>query len=205
MAASKIDICNTALLYLGQQAISSFNDTSERALAVTQIYDSCRRQLLNGHPWNFATKRAVLTQTGTGPVFGYEYRYDLPSDYLRVVRIDQQSDKTFIIQDGYVITDSEECKILYIFDQQVSGKFSAQFDEALSLCIAYKASYKFNQSTSQIQLFKQMYDEALSLARSFDGQEGTSPGLNPNEFLLARSGLANNSVNISGDFEDGEV
>lgn len=205
MAASKIDICNTALLYLGQQAISSVNDTSERAIVITQIYDPTRRQLLYGHPWNFATKRAELTQVTSDPVFGYEYKYAVPSDCLRIIRINKAEYNTYIVQDGYVLTDSEECKIVYVFDLVNSGKFSAQFDEALSLAMAMKASYKFNQSTTQIQLFQSMYQEAISLSRSFDGQEGTSPGLNPNEFLLARSGLANNSTDISGDFEDGEV
>lgn len=205
MAASKIDICNTALLYLGQQAISSVNDTSERAIVIAQTYDITRRQLLVGHPWNFATKRSELNQLSTGPVFGYEYKYAIPNDCLRIVRINKSEYHTYVIQEGYVLSDSEECKIVYIFDQINSGKFSAQFDEALTLAMAMKASYKFNQSTSQIQMFQAMYQEAVSLARSFDGQEGTSPGLNPNEFLLARSGLANTTTDISGDFEDGEV
>jgi len=205
VAASKIDICNTALLYLGQQAITSVNDTSERAIVITKIYDSTRRQLLMGHPWNFSTKRAELTKVTDPPVFGYTYKYAVPSDCLRILRINGSEYDTYVVQDGYILTNSEECKVVYVFDQINSGKFSSQFDEALALSMSTKASYKFNQSTSQIQLFQSMFQEAISLARSFDGQEGTSPGLNPNEFLLARSGLANNSTDISGNFEDGEI
>ena len=205
MAASKIDICNTALLYCGQQAITSVNDTSERAIIITQIYDSTRMQLLYGHPWNFATKRETLTMVGDEPEFGYTYKYAIPSGCLRIIRINKSEYNTYVVQNGYVLTDSEECKIVYVYDQVTSGKFSPQFDEALALKMAVKASYKFNRSTSQTQMFMSMYQEAVALARSFDGQEGTSPGLNPNEFLIARSGLGNMSTDISGDFEDGEV
>lgn len=205
MAASKIEICNTALLYLGQQPIRSFNDTGERAQVVAQVYDFCRRQLLSGHPWNFATKRIKLSQLTADPVFGFTYKYPLPADYLRVLRVKDSENDTYVIQDNHILTNKEECLILYIFDQQLSGKFSPQFDEALALNIACKASFKFNQSTTQIQLFNQMFEQAIALARSFDGQEGTAPGLNPNEFLIARLGLANESTNITGNFEDGEI
>lgn len=205
MSDSKLEICNTALLHLGQQRITSLSDTSERAITVVNVYESTRRTLLASHPWNFAVKRMELSKTNNTPEMTYSYEYPLPSDCLRVLRFNNEETYSYSVENGMVLTDDADLKIVYIFNQTDSSKFSPQFDETLALAIALKCTFKFNTSASHIQVLKALHDEQLALARSSDGQEGTAPGLNPNEFLLGRRGLANTSVDITRNLKDGEI
>lgn len=205
MSDSKLEICNTALLHLGQQRITSISDTSERGITVVNIYESSKRNLLSSHPWNFAKKRMELSKTGNTPEMTYSYEYPIPSDCLRILRFSSEEVYSYSVENGMVLTDDPDLRIVYIFDQTDTSKFSPQFDEALALSIALKVTFKFNTSSSHIQVLKSLYDEQLALARSADAQEGTSPGLNPNEFLLSRRGLANTSVDITRNLKDGEI
>lgn len=64
---TKLQICNKALRLLGLQAITQThldNDSNEQARILNDIYTSVRDEVLKVHPWNFAIKRAELTELG---------------------------------------------------------------------------------------------------------------------------------------------
>ena len=56
-------------------------------LLCIRYYPSARDLTLRAHPWNEAKKRVVIAQTSDEPVFGYDRRYSVPSDSLRVLSV----------------------------------------------------------------------------------------------------------------------
>ncbi len=85
--SSEVDICNDALGVCGDVAnISSINppDTTAQAGHCARFYPRARDQLLEMHPWNFATKRQALALT-TETLSQWQYVYSLPSDCLRAL------------------------------------------------------------------------------------------------------------------------
>ena len=85
--SSEVDICNDALAVVGDAAnVSSISppDTSAQAGHCARFYPMARDQLLEMHPWNFATKRAalsLLSETSNQ----WQYVYALPGDCLRAL------------------------------------------------------------------------------------------------------------------------
>ena len=57
MAASAVEICNKALLQLGEESITLLTDNNKRAEKCNLIYDDIRDSLMSMHPWKFALRR----------------------------------------------------------------------------------------------------------------------------------------------------
>ncbi|KKN01516.1 hypothetical protein LCGC14_1127040 [marine sediment metagenome] len=57
MAASVVEICNKALLELGEESITLLTDNNKRAEKCNLVYDDIRDSLMSMHPWKFALRR----------------------------------------------------------------------------------------------------------------------------------------------------
>ena len=57
MAASDVEICNKALLEIGEESITLLTDNNKRAEKCNLIFDDIRDSLLSMHPWKFALRR----------------------------------------------------------------------------------------------------------------------------------------------------
>lgn len=61
MATDAVAICNSALLKIGTEKITSLSDNTKRAIICNEQYAKIRDQVLRAHPWNFAIKRVTLS------------------------------------------------------------------------------------------------------------------------------------------------
>jgi len=58
--ASDLEICNAALMRLGNEPIASFSDNSKRAKLCLAHYDRIKKDFISKHPWNFSLKKVEL-------------------------------------------------------------------------------------------------------------------------------------------------
>lgn len=67
MAQSALEVSNAALYKLGAVSVTSATgaDTSKEGTVIAARLEPCKRALLRMHPWNFATKRKVITPPAT--------------------------------------------------------------------------------------------------------------------------------------------
>jgi hypothetical protein len=171
MATSEVQICNSALLKLGADRITSMSDDTKSGRACNEQYAKLRDELLGSHPWNFATARVELAQVSTTIPFGFEYAYQLPSDCLRVLEAD--TDYAWKIEGRYLLSDDSAMNIKYITQVTDVSKFSPMFCEALSLRIAADLAFHISNSASLTELMMAAYEKKLREARSYDAQEGS--------------------------------
>ncbi len=86
MSISKEDVASQALARLGEPAISSFEEDSDTAEKVNQLYEPTVLQLLGSHDWHFATQRRTLSEDAAGtPVNEWTRAFLLPT--LRTERV----------------------------------------------------------------------------------------------------------------------
>jgi len=115
MAISWTSICNMALAKIGAKSISNIDtDTTNNAIKCRTIYENTRDALLRGFEWNFAIKRAELTQLSTTPDFDFDYEYTLPTSPYCLRVLNMEDDAAFEIKGRKLETDGNECKIKYI-------------------------------------------------------------------------------------------
>ena len=180
--ASKVDICNRALLLLGQDAIMSINDNSPRARVCFQEFDAALEATLRSYPWPFAVKRAQLARLQLVPKFGYSYYYELPSDNLRIVELSTNSSngvydsgfdsssgyqykKPYQIEDGMIATDADSVNIRYVY-RIPPENLDAQTTEVVSLKLATLLAITLIENQELKQLLLSEHNEALKQARN---------------------------------------
>jgi hypothetical protein len=193
-ASSEAWICNLALTRLGnKQQITSLTQGGTIAPLCNLHYAHCRDTLLRGHYWNFAIKRQALSQDSGTPNHEFAYRYQLPTDCLRVVRTSWEAeffgsgtaiysyptggyDHTFIpyrIENGYLLTDETAVSIEYVAQITDTTKFDDLFVDVLAQRLAAELCPAISDNTALTQRLWQIYAEKLREARTIDGMEGS--------------------------------
>lgn len=196
--ASKTDIGNRALSKLGEARVSNFDNTNnEKARVINDMYEIVRDDLIASFPWNFAIQRAELAEDPTAPIYGFQKKYQVPSDFLALLDIRDRPDYRF--EGSYILTD-EGAPIFIRYIRQITneGDFDAVFTEAFASRLALEACEQITQSNTKKQLLTQEYEANISRAYSNDSIQNPPQELVDDEWLLAReSSVAEVSINFN--------
>jgi hypothetical protein len=147
--ASEVDICNLALSRLGDDAtVASINpaEGSSQAEHCEQFYPIARNSMLQGHDWNFATRRQTLAVLSVDS-FNWQYAYAQPSNNLRIISVLPKSSSPeddgveFELSnttDGteLILSNLEEATARFTVVVTDTTKFSALFIDALGWLLA---------------------------------------------------------------------
>jgi len=83
-----LQVCNLGLSYLKVPTVASITVLTAPQKEVKEIcaqwYALSRQEALRAHPWNFARGTAKLAKSATAPLFGYDSKFPLPTDFLRL-------------------------------------------------------------------------------------------------------------------------
>ena len=81
-AQSAIDVCSRALILIGADPITSFDDGNNEALIASNMYEDVARASLVNTRWRFATNQVVLNRLTAAPTGRFDAAYQLPSGWL---------------------------------------------------------------------------------------------------------------------------
>ena len=188
--ASKVGIANSALRKINNQPIISFTDGGKPANAIVDLYDPLREDLLASHNWSFATKRATLAQTTNTPVSRFDFEYQLPADWLKMVKVSDNEQSLagvdYQIEDGKVLSSAEEIFIVYIANIQDPNLMTASFRETLAFRIAADLGIALGNSMSLSEIMMKRYEKAFRKARSNDTMGDRPPRIRSGSWVTAR-------------------
>lgn len=141
-------ICNAALADVGQrQFIDDLSEPTPQAQVCARLFTSLRNQMLEKAPWRFATRRAVLVDSGESRD-EWGMAYELPADCLRPLRIatlDQQATNDDVpfeleLNDAgtrqLLLTDVTPATLVYVAEVSAVGLWHTLFCEALAAELA---------------------------------------------------------------------
>lgn len=185
MSVSKVSICNSALIKVGAERISSITQDTKSARILNALWDQVRDSVLRAHKWNFATKRVTLSPTSDSPDFGYDYVYDQPNDCLRVLNTFPDS-IDFVVEGRKILTDEETLDVLYICRHESEADWDSCFAEAMAWRLASEIAYNLTESNTLAVNCDKKYREVLAEARSMDGTEGTTEAIVSDDWTMAR-------------------
>lgn len=169
---SAVSICSNALLLLGAQTITGFDDGTDRATLAGNLWETVRDDMLRSHPWNCAVKRTALAADATAPTYDYSYRYLLPADWLRTISIGEYgSESDYRTEGRYILSDDSPLYLRYIYRNTDPSTYDASLVGVLTLAMTARMAYPITSSTSLQQSFMQELQQALRRARAIDGQD----------------------------------
>lgn len=186
--ASAVDICNDALAMLGHApGISALDQGGTTAGLCARFYPASRDELLRGHRWNFATKRAELAASTTAPTWGYDSSYPLPTDCLRVLGIEGHELLPWRVEGrALVCNESSPLNLIYIARIDDPALFDPAFARALAARIAVDLSMPITNNQTMRQAMQQEFKDRLREARGIDAQEASVEVPYADAFIDAR-------------------
>ncbi|PTS84150.1 hypothetical protein DBR00_11500 [Pseudomonas sp. HMWF032] len=187
--ATGVSICSNALLMLGAQTINSLDDPLDRAKICSNLYPTVRDDLLRSHPWNCTIKRVLLAPDADAPAFGYSSKFELPSDFLRVLEVtDNGVFIDYLLEGRSILADSSSLQLRYVYRNEVENTWDAGLVMLLTLAMAAAIAYPITQSASVQANMEQKLSMAKKVARSIDGQEEPAQTLGDERLYGARLG-----------------
>lgn len=186
--ATVISICSNALLRLGQNPISSFNDESDQARLCANLWQSVYDRTLRTHPWNCAIKRVILSAEVAEPEFKFKYKFPLPGDWIRTLSIGIDDKSGDYRQEGNrILSDGTVVYLRYVFRQEID-LIDDSLVEVLTCAMASEMAYPVTQSASMQQVMQDKYMRSMVDARSINAQEVPPIEFGENSLYEARFG-----------------
>ena len=184
--ASTVDICNGALNQLGATTILSLTEDSKNARLCNSRYTQVRDAVFRSHPWNCLQKRVELAQSTTTPPWGYKFKFDLPGDCLRLLRI-LDYDLDHKVEGRKILSNASSMKILYVARITDPNEYDELLRETLSAALGSDIAYGVTSSNPVTQNMYQLFQDKLRDARFVDATEGqnNSPDLGMTDAIEA--------------------
>jgi hypothetical protein len=176
--ASKLSIYKSALRYLGNAAgVASLTEASPARYALDDVWQEAGEYMLAKGLWNFAIRSSEFQHDeDVGPLFGYQYAFSKPTDWVRTVSI--SSDPTFQIgfedyndETDYWYANADPLYIRYISNDNDYGwnigKWREPFAQAFAAYMAFQSALPISADkgnrTDLFNLSKALLTEAKAL------------------------------------------
>lgn len=166
---NKTELVNLALLTVGAKAITDYSESSYNGGLVRQFYPAVKERVLRSHNWNCAMTRQSLAQLADSPIFGYDYQYQLPTDCLRALKLNDGD--SFHVEGRQLVTNALSANLLYIADIE-----AYQMDPLLARAVQYLLAAELaNPLSANIDLARKLEEQyqrwILPKAIHMDGVE----------------------------------
>ena len=176
---SEVSICNQALTWLGQSAITSLDDQNTTAEWMRNNYPFIRDAVLEERMWTFATARAASTSIERD-AWDTSYVHPEPDNWISVFRIYRNSGISTLtsidwrFEDGNILCSESNILLWGLKRVTDTGKFSPLFVQALAARIAADACIPLTENRQlQVDMWG-LYGDKLREAAARDGQQGSN-------------------------------
>jgi len=187
-ANSAIDICSRALILIGAEPITSFDDDTTEALIAGNMYEDIARTNLTSTRWRFASNQAVLNRLSDAPTGRFNSAYQLPENlFVHAVTVNDFAIE-YNIYGSKIFCDASVNDILI-------ADFTYRADEVdwpsyFSVCVEYAMAQVFATALARDQSLANMmqaqYLMLLAKARSTDSQQQTTRKVTTSRFITNR-------------------
>lgn len=181
---SAIQMASNALILLGHPPISDFSEPGAGARSASNLYESTYRDLLSGTRWRFATKKIVLSRLTESPLNEYEYQYQLPSDFLYIIRVTDNSD--YEVYQDKIYSDIPTLSIDYVY--RVDESFlPPYFAVLMEYELAKKLAIPVTANSTRAALYEDMAMKQLKKARYLDSSQRPADEVVGSTYVDARN------------------
>ncbi len=189
--SARIDIVNFALGFLGENAIESLEDDSDRARTMQAFYLIARNAVLEDANWTFATKRWQPAKLEEAPAFGWSNQFEIPTDIMRVTFVlrdigsssllpipyydfPEETNAAHVIEGNKILTNDDPIFCMGVRTMEDEGGYSPLFTEAFAAKLAYLAALPIGSSIAKQNQALALHTGLIKSAKSRDGMQNTT-------------------------------
>lgn len=197
------DICNRALIQLGQAPITIISDSPQCEV----MYPAARDFLLSAYRWTFATVRQELAELAATPLGDFDHVYRLPVEppVLRILDINPTHTSRFrnglldyqwqrllhtdvtdpAVQIPAIETTAEAPVVLSYIAQVGEAVFPQYFIDTLSLYVAIKIAETTSRQSRIRQQIGNDFQTQFETAKTVDSHQDSTRALAPSLRYIA--------------------
>jgi len=184
MVSGKGELCNLALLKLGEGRVTTVPGNTTKGLYLDMLFgptlDNCLREEEDG--WNFAITRQTLAESTDTNMTKYEYMYQLPSDprflmFLSLLDEDYLEDNSpHFIEGNYLYTDLPDASLKYIgrIAEEDYVLMDSSFVEWVAYCLAKELAFWLTNDIQMANRMELLADMALKSALFHNNKDKAS-------------------------------
>ena len=120
------------------------------------------------------------------PEWGFTYEMDLPTDYLRMQRVDES--RLYQREGDVILTDEPSLPITYTAQITDVTRYAPAFVSALVAQLTAEFAGQITDLTPKRDLWLKLAAARLRRAKKDDGQEGSAPQVTASDLIQARRG-----------------
>lgn len=119
--------------------------------------------------------------------FEFTYKLALPSDCLRVLRVnDAECGVDWRIEGRFILSQDSELEIKYVQDVTDYTLMDSAFYDLLSTALALEIAYKISQSSTLLEQLAEMYRRQMGKVRHVDATEDPAETLGADDWINSR-------------------
>ena len=190
MTLSAVALASRALLKIGAESISGFDEASTEAEVAAALYGPTRDALVSAYPWSFATAQSRLARLDATPLADYRHAFQVPDGFLRALSAGtgpQGRGLRYRITGRHLHADRDPVILTYIF-RPAEGDVPPFFDQALIARLAAEMVIPLTESTSRAEALFRLAEEEFRRARTIDARQDTPPRVEDVTLIRARGG-----------------
>ena len=193
LSETRFDICNKALVLVGANIITSFDEATTESTVAGQLYESTLEAMLTRIRWRFATKQLQLSYQATAPLGRFKSAYQLPADALlihtitvsgNIIKFDRYGDKL------YADTSSSDTLICDYTYQTSEAEFPPYFKQCMVFELASLFAGAIARNDTLSELYRGRGLAQIAIAKATDSQAQTSRRMDVNRVRNTRNRTA---------------
>ena len=188
-ASSPVDVCSRALILIGAEPITSFDDGNNEALIASNMYEDVARSSLVNTRWRFSTNQVVLNRLTAAPTGSFDAAYQLPSGWLmtHVVTVNDTPIEYQTYGDKLFCNEAASSELVLDFTYRADEQgWPSYFTIAVEYELASVFAVSLARDQSLAQLMTQQAATSMMRARNLDAQQQTTRKLSTSRFITNR-------------------
>lgn len=177
---SRTQVINGALQIISANLIADPDENTESARQAKAVYEQIIGAEIEAHAWYFAKRKKALPRNIEDPAFRFGKAYNLPSDFLRLVSLNDQwvfssirdidvyPIPAYELEGRAIHTDIEApLKIEYLSSDVVADptQWSLLFGNVASAALAVRLAMPLTKSEGMVSLAEKVYTKEVLRAR----------------------------------------
>lgn len=132
------------------------------------------------------------------PLSGWDYKHTIPSDCLRVVRVNgeegnEEDSEPYAIEGGFILTDADEVDLSYVYQHTTVTTWTQDFINAYAYLLASYIASEIVKSTDKSEQMRRQFEGIIApQKRRNDSRSGKGRVLQPvydSDMIRARRGI----------------
>jgi len=189
VASSGIDICSRALILIGANPITSFQDATTEANVAVNVYEDVARAALVNSRFRFATNQEKLPLLSSVPTGRFDVAHQLPTDLLMLHAVTVNDNPIeYSVYGDKVFSDSattDELIADYTFRAN-EKTWPSYFTLAVEYSLAIIFATSIARDSSLATLMQTQAERMMAKARNLDSQQQTTRKLTSSRFITSR-------------------